>query len=151
MNDKPSAITKVLSMNDTGETGGHQAGILIPKGGEVLRFFPDLGCAEKNPRVAMYFTDEAGKEWKLNFIYYNNKFFDQKGTRNEYRLTGMTAYFRENGLKAGDTVTLIHGSDGIDYIQYKRNMNVNVKLSVDESGKTKKRLVLGTNWKVIDC
>ena len=151
MNDNPSAITKVLSMNDTGETGGHQAGILVPKGGEVLRFFPDLGCVEKNPRVAMYFTDEAGKVWKLNFIYYNNKFFDQKGTRNEYRLTGMTAYFRENGLKAGDTVTLIHGSDGIDYIQYKRNMNVNVKLSVDESGKTKKRLVLGTNWKVIDC
>lgn len=151
MNDKPNAITKVLSMNDTGETGGHQAGILVPKGGEVLQFFPDLGCTEKNPRVALYFTDEAGKEWKLNFIYYNNKFFDQKGTRNEYRLTGLTAYFRENGLKAGDIVTLIHGSDGIDYIQYRRNMNVNVKLSVDENGKTKKRLVIGTNWKVIDC
>ena len=151
MNNEPGAITKVLSMNDTGETGGHQAGILIPKGGEVLKFFPDLGCEEKNPRVAMYFTDEAGKEWKLNFIYYNNKFFDKNGTRNEYRLTGMTAYFRENGLKAGDTVTLIHGDDGTDYIQYKRRMNVNIKLSVTEDGQIKKRLVLGSNWKVIDC
>lgn len=151
MNNEPGAITKVLSMNDTGETGGHQAGILIPKGGEVLKFFPDLGCEEKNPRVAMYFTDEAGKEWKLNFIYYNNKFFDKNGTRNEYRLTGMTAYFRENGLKAGDTVTLIHGSDGTDYIQYKRRTNVNIKLSIAEDGQIKKRLVLGSNWKVIDC
>lgn len=151
MENRPGAITKVLSMNDTGETGGHQAGILIPKVGEVLRFFPDLGCEEKNPRVAMYFTDEAGKEWKLNFIYYNNKFFDVKGTRNEYRLTGMTAYFRENGLKAGDTVTLIHGTEGTDLIRYKRSENANIKMVTTESGQSKKRLVLGSNWKVIDC
>ena len=40
---KPTAITKILSMNDTGETGGHQAGILVPKGGDVLRFFNNIG------------------------------------------------------------------------------------------------------------
>lgn len=151
MDHRPVAITKVLSMNDAGETGGHQAGILVPKGGEVLKFFPDLGCEEKNPRVAMYFTDEAGKEWKLNFIYYNNKFFDEKGTRNEYRLTGLTAYFRENGLKAGDTVTLLHGADSTDLIRYKRSINTNIKLIKTEDGQVKKRLVLGSNWKVIDC
>ena len=33
---KPKCISKVLSSNDTGETGSHQAGILIPKGGEIL-------------------------------------------------------------------------------------------------------------------
>lgn len=151
MDNRPVAIIKVLSMNDVGETGGHQAGILVPKGGEVLKFFPDLGCKEKNPRVAMYFMDEGGKEWKLNFIYYNNKFFDEKGTRNEYRLTGMTAYFRENCLKAGDTVTLMHGSDGMDLIRYKRNENVNIKMTAAEGGQVRKRLVLGNNWKVIDC
>ena len=68
MNNRPSAITKVLSMNDTGETGGHQAGILVPKGSEVLSFFPDLGNDEKNPRVSLYFFDEAGQRWKFNFI-----------------------------------------------------------------------------------
>ena len=70
--NRPTAITKVLSMNDTGETGAHQAGILVPKGGEVLRFFPDLGNEEKNPRCVMYFRDDSRKTWKLNFIYYNN-------------------------------------------------------------------------------
>lgn len=150
MNDRPAAITKVLSMNDTGETGGHQAGICVPKGGDVLRFFPDLGNEEKNPRASMYFEDGTGKTWKMNFIYYNNKFFDPKGTRNEYRLTGMTAFFRENSLKAGDTITLIHDPDGTDKIEYKRNLSPTVKTIEAADGKVKKRLVIGSDWKVID-
>ena len=137
-------------MNDTGETGGHQAGILVPKGGEVLKFFPDLGNEEKNPRAAMYFRDEAGKTWKLMFIYYNNKFFDEKGTRNEYRLTGMTGYFRENGLKAGDEITLVHLPDGTDEIRYKRSTRLVLKESVSEYGTVRKRLVIGTDWKVVN-
>lgn len=151
MDKKPTAITKVLSLNDTGETGGHQAGILVPKNSEVLTFFPDLGCDEKNPRVTMYFSDEAGKIWKLNFIYYNNKFFDEKGTRNEYRLTGMTAYFRVNGLKAGDSITLTHLPDGTDIIRYKRADAPKIEITTDANGKIKKKLTLGTNWRVIDC
>ena len=150
MSNRPMAITKVLSLNDTGETGGHQAGILVPKGGDVLRFFPDLGNEEKNPRVAMHFTDESGKTWKLNFIYYNNKFFDPKGTRNEYRLTGMTAYFRENGLHAGDTITLVHSPDGTDQIGYRRNSAPVIKMVDTTDGQTKKRLIIGTEWKVIE-
>ena len=148
---RPAAITKVLSMNDTGETGGHQAGILVPKGGDVLRFFPDLGNEEKNPRTSMYFRDESGKTWKLNFIYYNNRFFDEKGTRNEYRLTGMTAFFKQNSLKAGDSITLMHLPDGTDEIRYKRNSSPNIKVTMTENGQVKKRLVLSTDWKVIEC
>ena len=147
---KPRAITKVLSMNDTGETGGHQAGILIPKGNDALHFFPDLGNTEKNPRVSLYFTDQNGKVWKFNFIYYNNKFFDPKGTRNEYLLTGMTAYIRGNGLKAGDTVTLIHGEDDVDAITYTRATAPAIKTSLAEDGTVRKRLTLGSAWKVID-
>ena len=150
MNEKPLAITKVLSMNDTGETGGHQAGILVPKAGEVLRFFPDLGNAEKNPRTVMYFDDGEGKTWKFNFIYYNNRFFDPKGTRNEYRLTGMTSYFREKGLVAGDSIMLSHRRDGTDLITYSRYTEPVVKMVETNSGEMKKRLVLGTAWKVID-
>ena len=151
MNGRPNAITKVLSMNDTGETGGHQAGICVPKNGDVLKFFPDLGCSEKNPRVSMYFTDDSGKVWKMNFIYYNNKFFDSKGTRNEYRLTGMTAFFRENGLRAGDSISLIHGDDGTDHIRYQRAVMVELEVITDENGITKNRLKLGSDWRVIYC
>lgn len=93
---RPKSISKILSLNDTGETGGHQAGILIPKGGDILQFFPELDADEKNPRISLYFIDEANQRWKFNFIYYNNKFFG--GTRNEYRLTGMTEYIRHTFL-----------------------------------------------------
>ena len=150
MESRPKAITKVLSMNDSGETGGHQAGILVPKGGDILKFFPDLGNEEKNPRVSLYFTDSSGKEWKFNFIYYNNKFFDKKGTRNEYRLTGMTAFFRENGLKAGDTIALIHKDDGTEAIEYRRSIQPDLKIVSTVDGKEKKRLVLGSNWRVVE-
>ncbi len=148
--DKPIAIAKILSLNDTGETGGHQAGILVPKGGEVLRFFPDLGNEEKNPRAAMYFIDQSGKRWKFNFIYYNNRFFDPSGTRNEYRLTGMTAFFHENGLHAGDTITLVHRPDGSDAIEYCRAQRLTVKEVQSSDGQTRKRLVVGTEWRVIE-
>ncbi len=48
MTDRPTRITKVLSANDTGETGGHQAGMLVPKEGRILAFFPSLDPSEKN-------------------------------------------------------------------------------------------------------
>ena len=116
---RPSVISKLLSSNDTGETGGHQAGILIPKGGGILDFFPVLDSRQKNPRSALLFTDEAGQCWKFNFIYYNNRFFG--GTRNEYRLTGMTSYLRQNNLKPGDTVILARSEDDNLTIRYQRS------------------------------
>ena len=150
MTNKPNAITKVLSPNDIGETGAHQAGICVPKGGEVLEFFPDLGNTEKNPRVTLFFADESGKVWKFCFIYYNNKFFDAKGTRNEYRLTGMTAYFREHGLRAGDSITLAHQHNGIDIIRYERNNGPVITETVAADGTKRRKLSIGSNWKVID-
>ena len=150
MTDRPLAITKVLSMNDTGETGGHQAGILVPKGGDVLRFFPDLGNDVLNPRAVLYFVDETGNRWKFSFIYYNNRFFTDNGTRNEYRLTGMTRYLRENGLKAGDSITLIHDDSGIDMIRYRRYVEPVVETIKSADGTTRKRLTIGSGWKVIE-
>lgn len=150
MLNKPVAITKVLSMNDSGETGGHQAGILVPKGSEALAFFPDLGCEEKNPRVVLHYVDESGVDWKFNFIYYNNKFFDAKGTRNEYRLTGMTGYIRDHGLKAGDSIILRHGENDIDEIHCQRASVLNIKTVETADGKEKKRLTINSAWKVID-
>jgi len=113
-----NAVEKELSGNDTGETGGHQAGMLIPRGGEILKFFPALGRDTKNPRTVIYVVDETGKEWSFNFIYYNNKFFG--GTRNEYRLTGMTEFIRSFNLKTGDVLVLEKVSDRLTRIRYRR-------------------------------
>ncbi len=143
-------ITKLLSANDTGETGGHQAGILVPKDSDILSFFPDVGCEEKNPRVELQFEDRSGIKWKFHFIYYNNKFFDERGTRNEYRLTGMTKYFKENGLHAGDTMILSRNDDGQYLIDYERADTKGVEKTVNNDGTTTTRLVLGGGWKVID-
>lgn len=101
---RPTAIAKRLSANDTGDTGGHQAGILVPKDPAILSFFPQVDSSTKNPRHRLVFRDESGIRWEFAFIYYNNVHFG--GTRNEYRLTRMTAYIRSNGLKPGDEITL---------------------------------------------
>ena len=136
---RPKSISKVLSSNDTGETGGHQAGILIPKGGDVLEFFPVLNREEKNPRTYLYFTDDVNKRWKFNFIYYNNRLFG--GTRNEYRLTGMTAYSRQNNLKTGDTIILSRGDDGVLTIRCDRQCSGTASAP---------KLVITGTWKVVN-
>jgi hypothetical protein len=133
----PTAISKVLSANDTGETGGHQAGMLIPKNGNVLAFFPHMGRETKNPRSKLRFVDNAGVEWDFMFIYYNNRFFD--GTRNEFRLTGMTAFIRQNELKAGDTIILSQDIDERKSIKHERAL-------VQDFPNI---LRLGSSWKVV--
>ncbi len=144
------AISKVLTANDTGETGGHQAGICVPKGSDVLRFFPDLGNSVKNPRASMVFVDDWGQRWNFNFIYYNNKFHSPNGTRNEYRLTGLTRFFRENGLRTGDEITLLHGKDGEDYIKFKKEGLGLTSSVVTDNGIVKTKITLNDNWRVID-
>lgn len=151
-------ISKVLSPNDTGETNSHQAGILIPKDSKILSFFPGLGCETKNPRKEMMFSDHLSRRWFFNFIYYNNRFFD--GTRNEYRLTGMTRFIHSYGLKAGDEIFLARDSEGRYNIRFKKNTKLVYEPSVvDDYGKKPETkttpdgktvvLKLGTKWKVI--
>ena len=100
----PLTIRKILSPNDTGETGGNQAGILIPKKQRILSFFPALRTSERNPRAHIVFKDHAGQQWEFAFIYYNNRRFG--GTRDEYRLTRMTEYIRRWKLSTGDEIIL---------------------------------------------
>lgn len=138
MNIRTDAIEKILSRNDTGETGGHQAGILIPKKLEILSFFPELNKNEKNPRFLITFHDNIGEQWAFSFIYYNNKFFG--GTRNEYRLTGMTRYMNAYNLKSEDTLTLSRDRDGIYSVKYKK---------VGDQAKKDGPLKLSNSWKVV--
>lgn len=94
---------KRLSANDVGSTGGHQGGILIPKGErELLAMLPPLSPNVKNPDAWIECTDDAGHALKFRFVYYNNKLHDDGGTRNEFRITHMTGWFRDVGAKEGD-------------------------------------------------
>lgn len=100
------SIVKTLSANDVGTTGAHQAGIHIPRNPLMLDFFPSLDPSEFNPRRELYFEDIQGEStFKLNFIYYNGKLFG-RSTRNEYRLTGLTPYFRVSRARPGDHLRL---------------------------------------------
>jgi hypothetical protein len=131
-------IAKVLSANDTGETGGHQAGILVPKNPEILAFFPPLSSDVKNPRHHLFFRDDTGEQWEFAFIYYNGRLFG--GTRNEYRLTRMTPFMRAAGLKAGDELILEH-REGEGYsVRYARAQQTRIQNGV---------LKLGGDWKVV--
>lgn len=133
-------IEKILSANDVGLTGSHQAGILIPKQDELLLFFPALDVTAVNPRVDITLTDCYGKEWTFKYIYYNNKY--RGGTRNEYRLTGMTAYLRQNNAKVGDTLIFEKQED-----DYSVRFRDNTEHTEDIDGTV--MLVLNDSWKVI--
>lgn len=133
-------ITKILSANDVGDTGAHQAGILVPKAQEILSFFPLLNPREKNPRVTLVFREEDGiTRWDFNFIYYNNRLFG--GTRNEYRLTCMTKYFRARNASVGDLVFMSKDADG--------RLTVDLKRANAPATTRNDVLVLSGGWKVI--
>lgn len=131
-------IAKTLSANDTGETGGHQAGILVPKNPDILNFFPPLLSEVKNPRHHIFFRDETGQQWEFAFIYYNGRLFG--GTRNEFRLTRMTPFLRQAGLKAGDELILEHHDEEGYSVHYQRAQSARIRNGV---------LKLGGDWKVV--
>ena len=71
---------KFLSANDTGLTGGHQAGIYISKPSISILFdAPGTKGQNMEKRVKIRWMD--GNETDSRFIYYG------QGTRNEYRIT----------------------------------------------------------------
>lgn len=139
---KVDKITKVLSSNDVGATGAHQAGMHIPKDPRILNFFPKLDPKINNPRSHMLFKDESGQKWMLAFIYYNNVLFG--GTRNEYRLTRLTKYIRENRLVAGDEIVLSRREFGDFMISIRR------AATVVKAGVARNVLKLGSGWKVVN-
>jgi len=136
-------VEKILSANDAGETGTHQAGWLVPKEREILAFFPRLDPSVYNPRCVVDAFDEAGEEWTFNFIYYNNRRFG--GTRNEYRLTGVTEFVRRHRLQAGDTIVLENAGWRQLAIRCRRKSSA---VQVMPDGR--KVLRLSGNWTVVD-
>ena len=136
------AFQKILTANDTGKTESHQAGLHIPKSDEeFLEFLPYLDPKIKNPDSWLECIDETSRRWKFRFVYYNNKLHDTKGTRNEYRITNTTLYFRAIGAAEGDTFVISKNEDDLAYriridIQDKLN-KANSKRPIKLKGWTK--------------
>ncbi|MBS1576502.1 MAG: restriction endonuclease [Bacteroidetes bacterium] len=74
------AFTKFITANDTGATGGHQAGFHVHKNSWQL-FFNKPGVKGKNQDKFITIKWQDDFETDSRFIYYG------VGTRNEYRLT----------------------------------------------------------------
>src|SRR5437879_4223314 len=74
------SFCKYITANDTGETGGHQAGFHISKGAWQL-FFDEEGKKGSNKDKFITIKWQDNFETSSRFIYYG------VGTRNEYRLT----------------------------------------------------------------
>jgi hypothetical protein len=135
-------FSKTLSANDLGETGSHQAGILIPKNSELLKIFPKLDPTAPNPRAQFTVREIEGDfHWTFNFIYYNNKFWG--GTRNEYRLTGMTRYFRISGARSTDELLFHTVDNGKVLIEIKRNQGCFNPATDDYV------IILNGGWKIL--
>jgi hypothetical protein len=100
-----TVIQKVLSANDLGATGSHQAGIHIPK--SVREFFPPLDETLHNPDLWIEFLLADGGIQSGRFIYYNNKLTTDSGTRDEYRLTRVVPALRMMGAGVGDTIEFV--------------------------------------------
>ncbi len=107
-----TSYQKILSSNDTGETGTHQAGILIPKSETgLLEILPRLDATQYNPSAYITVRASDGDRFQLRFIYYNNKLHG-KGTRNEYRLTCLTDFLRRNRSQPGDAFRITRDENG---------------------------------------
>ena len=74
------AYCKFLSANDTGDTGGDQAGIYVAKNARAILFDePGIKGSNKDKYVKICWQDDFVTDSR--FIYYGT------GTRNEYRIT----------------------------------------------------------------
>ena len=111
------AFRKTLSANDVGTTGGHQGGILIPKGEkDLLDLLPHLDPSVKNPDAWLPCADHDGTPHRFRFVYYNNKLHDPRGTRNEYRITHMTGWFRDKGAREGHVFEIAQDAGSPVYV-----------------------------------
>lgn len=103
------AFSKFITANDTGATGGHQAGFHIHKDAWRLAFdTPGVKGANKDKFVTIRWQGDF--ETSSRFIYYG------VGTRNEYRLTRFGRgfpYLQDENI--GDLLVLVKKSN--DYLE----------------------------------
>lgn len=134
-------VKKTLSKNDLGLSGSHQAGILIPKELVKQAFFPVLDEQTQNP-CCLILVQSEGKEYRFNYIHYNSRVFGT-GTRNEYRLTRLSQFFKENDCSLGDKLVF---SFNVESGKYSLSVERQEVETVHLKYTTKHPLVIHANW-----
>ena len=136
-------LYKTLSRNDTGETKSHQSGISIPASVAHSGIFPELGTEKLNPRITITFSDENGRDWTFQYIYYNDAFFGKpaRQSHNEHRLTCVKDYIAENAIHSGDKIWFGIDENNERYIGFEKEANANIT-EVDGTTVIK----LSANW-----
>lgn len=136
-------LFKTLSRNDTGETRSHQSGISIPKDVAQSDLFPPLRRDILNHRQSIVFFDENEGRWEFKYIYYNDKYHgkDPSICHDEYRLTCVTKFMRENHAKAGDQVWFGKDTMGKLYIGISKDVPTKIlDVTAEISSHTSKSL-----------
>ena len=120
-----------MSATDCGRTKTHQAGMLVPKDRALLDFLPSLCTTVENPDAQFVCVDPLGEVWNFRYVYYNKKLFGT-GTRNEYRITGLTKFIKKFEIQPGDELVISRQSPGSYSIAINRQdaefLNGTVKL-----------------------
>ncbi len=112
--DGKLTFTKFLAANDTGLTGGHQAGIYISKPSIPILFDePGIKGQNKEKWVKVIWQDDF--ETDTRFIYYG------QGTRNEYRITNFGRGFPFLGPEFTGALFVITKIDAENYKGYVLN------------------------------
>jgi hypothetical protein len=105
-------FSKVLSANDLGLTGSHQAGVLVPRNSPIHQFLPELAVEMRNPSVPIsWWCPQIECEIISRFVYYNSK-TNGTGTRNEFRITRLGALFRELRPAPGNRLVFSFNAHG---------------------------------------
>ena len=102
-------LIKVLTKNDLGQTGSHQAGFHVPK--SLIGYLPALDEATLNPDCWLVVTCENAGNASWRYVHYNNKIVSG-GTRDEYRVTHTTSALRLMRAEPGDELILEFAANG---------------------------------------
>ena len=134
-------VIKTLSKNDLGISGSHQAGILVPKSLVKQAFFPPLDESRQTPNCPVSVVS-GEKKYELNYVHYNSRVFGT-GTRNEYRLTRLSQFFKDNDCSLGDRLVFSFNVETAQYslsVERQRTQSVHLKYTIEHP------LVIHANW-----
>lgn len=118
------SFCKFLSSNDTGLTGGHQAGIYIPKSSSGI-LFSEPGIKGENKDKWVKIKWQENFETDSRFIYYG------KGTRNEYRITNFGRNFPFLEAEYTGALFILVKVDKDEYLGYVLNTDKDIEMFLE--------------------
>lgn len=122
-----AVFCKFLSANDTGQTGGHQAGIYMSKP-SVPILFDEPGEKGSNKEKWVKITWQNDIETDTRFIYYG------QGTRNEYRITNFGRGFPFLCPEYTGALFVLVKDSAEDYHGFVLNTEDSINLFLDSFG-----------------